>query len=233
VGDSTVSSDRITVWMGVIGGELLNETNMDYPGNDFPNMPLNGQTQASCLAACNSQPGCVVCVLATDGNCSIKYQLGSGIVSDSTTIWPATSALIESNIDYPGNDFPNMPISQSSVNLCAAMCRATSGCNLAVFAPTESWCWLKSLVGGRVTSSDRVAIWMDYSICLIEQGIDYPGNDITNFLTIDMNYCGVICRATTDCTVAIFGPSTGTCWLKSQAPPLNRVSNSDRIAIWA
>jgi len=59
VGVSQANSDRVMVWMEQIGGELLIEPNNDYSGNDFPNMPLTGKTIASCLEACNNQPGCV------------------------------------------------------------------------------------------------------------------------------------------------------------------------------
>jgi len=55
-----------------------------------------------------------------------------------------------------------MPIGQvHDENYCAAMCAAVQGCNLAVYSPSTSNCWLKtSSTGTTVANSDRISLWI-------------------------------------------------------------------------
>jgi len=142
----------------------------------------------------------------------------------------------ERGIDYPGNDI--ISFSAENLQACKDACRAQAGCKgYAISTPQRSnsvTCWLKRKMENRYATQWRINGYCSNPLkisCTEDDGVDYPGNDMKNFMTGDLKQCQDACRIQPGCkgyALSTVEESNGhRCWLKHRMA--NRVYNGQRI----
>ncbi|ETL80706.1 hypothetical protein L917_18819 [Phytophthora nicotianae] len=129
--------------------------------------------------------------------------------------------VVENGFDYMGNDL----FSLASVDAfeCCHQCQnfADAGCRAYSWTDYQGGtCWLKT---GRGTiavnanvKSGTISTFRFVETCVLEDGIDYEGNDIANVQANDAGECCSICEQVPGCRAFTFTKhGGGTCWLKS------------------
>ncbi|KAH9110935.1 hypothetical protein AeMF1_014425, partial [Aphanomyces euteiches] len=212
------------------------ENDVDYPGNDINQ--TSRTNYLDCCTDCQGTPGCSL-YLWSSGVCYLKSKKGTsnyyagtkaGVlpVATPTTAAPTTTAptttqcaAVQPNTDYYGYDI--VTLQKDTIDQCCAACISTPGCVVFVWVMRDvGTCILKSGFG---TPSTFTGAYASYPIVptpaptpsacpVVENDVDYPGNDI--YQTSRANYldCCTDCQATPGCSLYLW--SSGVCYLKSK-----------------
>jgi hypothetical protein len=124
---------------------------------------------------------------------------------------------LEINIDYPGNDIAS--VISSDPQGCCNECTSYVGCAAYSWSSSDGTCYLKSEMSFPVDSPGTHSAVLGSSFCaVIENGIDYAGNDLAyiyNFNAVGVEDCCIACRLFSGCKYFTFVPGTNDCYLKS------------------
>jgi hypothetical protein len=170
---------------------------------------MRASTLSSCLVTLTS--------LALAATAASEMESTSSNRSLETMLSPPY-CFIEVGFDYVGNDIG----SAASVNAegCCQICASRSGCRAFSWTNLNGGtCWLKSGRGTIVVNPDvRSSIVSATGTgCLLDEGIDYVGNDIGNVRSLKPYGCCSACQYTPGCRAFTFTTHDGgTCWLKSK-----------------
>ena len=146
------------------------EDNIDRPGGDFRNFPVNRPPPGSfgtevdiCRGNCER-----------DGNCKAWTLVRAGLQGPQARCWlknviPAATfngcctsgvpmRVFEPNIDRPGGDFRNFDLAAANPNLCKAACDGDGQCQAWTFVRPgvqgpKARCWLKFFVPTAFTNN--------------------------------------------------------------------------------
>ncbi|OWZ19225.1 hypothetical protein PHMEG_0006550 [Phytophthora megakarya] len=132
---------------------------------------------------------------------------------------------VEPDFDYVDNDIGNA--TSSTADGCCAKCEGTTGCKAYSWTDLNGGtCWLKSgrgtiIVKSGVQSASMQPLGNDQvGGCLLDEGIDYVGNDIGNVRMLKPLGCCSACLYFPGCRAFTFTTHNGgTCWLKSAKGP--------------
>jgi hypothetical protein len=127
------------------------------------------------------------------------------------------SCYIEDGFDYIGNDLDSAP--SVTAEGCCQQCANRSGCSAVSWTNYNGGtCWFKSGRGTIVANPNvRSTVVGTSGSCLLEDGIDYVGNDIGNAKSLSPEGCCSTCKSFAGCRAFTFTTHNGgTCWLKSK-----------------
>ncbi|ETP32886.1 hypothetical protein F442_18494, partial [Phytophthora nicotianae P10297] len=123
-----------------------------------------------------------------------------------------------SGVDYLGNDIKS--VSNVKVTDCCTLCSQTSGCGAFTWTAYQGGtCWLKSSKGNTASNAAATSAVLveDPPGCTLNDGYDYPGNDIANVKNGNAGACCSICSSWPGCKAFTWTNNNGgTCWLKSK-----------------
>ncbi|RLN20374.1 hypothetical protein BBJ28_00002516 [Nothophytophthora sp. Chile5] len=129
---------------------------------------------------------------------------------------------VEPGFDYVANDIGNT--TSVDADGCCSKCEATNGCRAYSWTTQNGGtCWLKSGRGTIVVNSAVKSATLQptgTASCLLDEGIDYVGNDIGNVRSLKPYGCCSACLYFPGCRAFTFTTfNGGTCWLKSAKGP--------------
>ena len=139
-----------------------------------------------------------------------------------TTTEPYADWRVEEGHDYPGNDifhyWPGGDI-KATKEVCLDKCEGMSNCKLVTFNNEKTLCWGKSTTGGRA-HGDRNNYFKDGGDWVVEEGHDYPGNDIFHYwpggdIKATKEVCLDKCEGMSNCKLVTFNNEKTLCWGKS------------------
>jgi len=141
---------------------------------------------------------------------------------------------LERNVDYPENDIEKIQVSGEGE--CATKCFENLECDYWSFHAGGTDCWLKRRKGNvEEGRTDRVsgdkACGSDCSQSPdIEHGIDYPENDIEEFIEFpaDQITCEEECTKNEKCKYWSYSPRHNRCWLKTDKKRVD--THKDRVS---
>jgi len=144
---------------------------------------------------------------------------------------------VEENQDYPGYDINLIVRDDLTKEECSFFCIENHDCTAWLFKENhrgnQNWCWLKKAIGAK---SAMPGAWSGAKKCwypdckphgcstdyIIEENIDFYGNDIRNIKSSDMTQakCSCECSSTTGCKAWLFikgADGLNVCYLKTAA----------------
>lgn len=162
----SVTTTSVTTGTTIAGNCPVQETNIDYKGNDI--QVLTANSSVDCCTYCYINPSCQSYTYVTSTQyCWLKNANAanrisstgkvSGVLSrtaivnpvtPTTTIAPATAAnttvgcFVETDINYIGSDFFSTFVANSSE--CCTLCGNTDTCVVWSFLTNASFCYLKN-----------------------------------------------------------------------------------------
>ncbi|CAK4093297.1 unnamed protein product [Aphanomyces euteiches] len=145
-------------------------------------------------------------------------------LAPTTTQQPSQCLTATEDVDYPGNDIAQT--NRANHADCCNDCAKTVGCDLYVWTPWNGGtCFLKSspnTVGGDKpypgARSARISQGQQSQCSDVVDGVDYPGNDLTETNRANHADCCNDCVATPGCAAYVWTSwNDGTCFLKSKA----------------
>jgi hypothetical protein len=202
------------------------ETDVDYIGNDIGSAPA--ASAGNCCPACEGFQGCRAFSWSSHngGTCWFKSAVNRKVKSTNVisaepfgraTMFPNCG--LEQGVDYVGNDIANVPAAKPDD--CCNKCQGVGGCRAYTWTNHNGGtCWLKNLKGDTIANSNAVSAEVYANLqapsCVLESGVDYIGNDVTNAPSNDAYGCCSICMKTSGCGAFSWSNHNGgTCWLKS------------------
>ena len=139
-----------------------------------------------------------------------------------TTTEPYADWRVEEGHDYPGNDifhyWPGGDI-KATKEVCLDKCEDMSNCKFVTFNNEKTLCWGKSTTGGSA-HGDRNNYFKDGGDWVVEEGHDYPGNDIFHYhpnstTKASKEVCLDKCDDMSNCKLVTFNNEKTLCWGKS------------------
>ncbi|CAK4069931.1 unnamed protein product, partial [Aphanomyces euteiches] len=127
-------------------------------------------------------------------------------------------------VDYPGNDLAET--NRANHADCCNDCAATPGCAAYVWTTyNDGTCFLKSKASkAQAVQGAKAALWTPLTApptleCSdVVDGVDYPGNDLSETSRTNYADCCNDCVATSGCAAYVWTDyNDGTCFLKSKA----------------
>ena len=213
--------------------------NTNIPGNDLQGMPLTDSTLESCQTACNDNTDCYGYIFDKNvNNCWLKdknvksaltnYQGGTEAV-DPVCVDSYSYSLL-SDVDFPGNDFSGMPLSNSTADSCKAECDNNNDCEGLVFLTTTGQCWLKNR-GMDVSNQNNYPGMQSYfkeknNYSMIDN-VNIPDNTIETDDHFTVEGCRTMCDNNPDCAGFVFDTNSMHCYRKnSNMKTSSQVSSS-------
>uniref|UniRef100_K3WCU9 Apple domain-containing protein n=1 Tax=Globisporangium ultimum (strain ATCC 200006 / CBS 805.95 / DAOM BR144) TaxID=431595 RepID=K3WCU9_GLOUD len=206
------------------------QADIDYVDNDLAR--VNSPTASGCCDLCRNYPGCRAFSHNNynGGSCWFKKAKGQTVPATGVTsaeVYPAPPKdsscpnALQENTDYVDNDIGNAK--SSTPGGCCTICKNWNGNGVCRAFSWSNYgggtCWLKSAKGNTmqkngVTSStilDNPPV-----SCVLEDGIDYVGNDFAN-VPGTADSCCAACKAKAPMCKAYSWSNHqgGTCWLKT------------------
>ncbi|HSS50365.1 MAG TPA: PAN domain-containing protein, partial [Thermoanaerobaculia bacterium] len=216
----------------------------DRPGGDYTNFRTTELRE--CQRACAKDRRCAAYTFnSVNSLCYLKDQV-TKTSYDSRTISGVKEGggpgpgggdrflSEERGSDYRGGDYTNFR--SRGLGDCQDACRRDRRCQAYTFNGRSGVCYLKDRVGDRERNGETVTGRKgrdddgphhgggDLSR---EPGFDYYGGDYTNFRSPGDEGCREECRRDRRCAAYTFNMKSGMCYLKDQAGPLRR--NSDTV----
>uniref|UniRef100_K3WN48 Apple domain-containing protein n=1 Tax=Globisporangium ultimum (strain ATCC 200006 / CBS 805.95 / DAOM BR144) TaxID=431595 RepID=K3WN48_GLOUD len=188
----------------------------------------------SCCDKCLQEAGCKAYVWKSSAEtCTLKSSItgenrGVASVYSGSIISKAESlqvcAVIEDNVDYPGNDLETA--TAATVEKCCALCTTYGKCNAFTWSKfAGGMCYLKSKEPVEGTSqtppADGAPCFRSsdiYKCQAMQVNVDFKGDDLINVPRSQPRDCCVFCRVTPFCQSFTWTDFNGkTCWLKGAA----------------
>jgi hypothetical protein len=133
---------------------------------------------------------------------------------------------LQDNLAFVHSDIESDGRHASSAAVCSLDCQFNPRCRAMTFIKSQQTCWLKDSVPSTAASSDMVS-----AVKLmgpLEDGVDYPGGDLSSNYTPSVAECYNACTKNLFCRGISYTKSTGVCWTKSSIP--NRVLRANSIS---
>ncbi|KAF0726378.1 hypothetical protein Ae201684P_021162 [Aphanomyces euteiches] len=189
---------------------------MDYPGNDVAQ--TNRANHANCCNDCTKTAGCNLYVWTSwnGGTCFLNARI--------SPVQQTQCSQVVDGVDYPGNDLAET--NRANHADCCNDCAATPGCAAYVWTTyNDGTCFLKSKASkAQAVQGAKAALWTPLTApptleCSdVVDGVDYPGNDLSETSRTNYADCCNDCVATSGCAAYVWTDyNDGTCFLKSKA----------------
>ncbi|KAJ0391790.1 hypothetical protein ATCC90586_011668 [Pythium insidiosum] len=215
------------------------EDGFDYVGKDIKNVqaPLG-----KCCQECANVPECAAWTWTdfNGGTCWLKSTRDGIVVNPGAKSSLFTNSLEiaclnrENDVDFEGQDISN--VQSGDVGGCCDKCRNTLGCRAYTWTDFNGGtCWLKSSVGQAVRKPGVVSVEAfprpdpTSDRCVLENGVDFVGNDVDSAPAKSAGECCSVCRKHERCRAFTWTAyNGGTCWLKSDVGSV--VANPDAVS---
>ena len=204
----------------------------NFEGADLTNLIVADEEE--CVRHCRDTERCVsIAYRKSTRRCWLKSKRGGEI---GPTIGPDNKSMnmecdsnvltnldcLRNGINFVGADLRNFIV--ADLEECVRHCKDTEACVSISFTKSNRECWLKSKRGGSIGPSVRAQVSSMNMECdnsavsnldCLREGLVFPGADLTDIITADVEECVRHCRDTEGCVALSFRKVPKKCFLKS------------------